>query len=603
MGFKLKELKLNNLKVSYKLLLLYIICVLGPIVFTNIFFINSILSNVREREMNALNSSVEKIVLELKKSVDDVLYMSNTILADSTLYDTLETKYAGVYDFYPVYNEFLRNYIARNLPVYKQVSAMTFYTSNDTIPNSNGYIYIDEEVKSREWFRKLDQTPAKSIVVSHIENGTHTLSLIQRLDQYTHKNNFVKIVKIDFRVQALNEILKREAFEGDLYIVNEDREIILSTVTDYNGGQFGAFPRFSDIKMSNGKSIIQKNIANTLSLREWNVIGVYNDEILKGIIYESAIFIIVLASVSLLIATLITYWISRSFNKRLKIIGKFMNRLGNQNFDIINIDEGRDEIGELIRTFNKMSMQIKQLIQNEYESNLQRKNLEIERKQAQINALQSQINPHFLFNTLECIKMRSMMKKETETAQIIMYLSKAFRRMLVWEKDLVTVGDEIAYIEDFLKIQKYRFDDKIDYHIQVEDEVVNYKIPKMTLQPFVENASIHGIEGIKGKGEIRLEIHKVDGTLECIISDNGAGISLEHLNRILDGIRNEEQTHKSVGMRNVYKRLKLFYGDDVYFNIESWESGGTRIVIRVPADKANNSAVEEGVDVQSIDRR
>src|SRR5699024_5968416 len=154
----------------------------------------------------------------------------------------------------------------------------------------------------------------------------------------------------------------------------------------------------------------------------------------------------------------------------------------------------KDEIGELRSAFNRMYKKIKELINDVYISHIRKKDLELQRKQAQISALQSQINPHFLFNVLETIRMRSLLKKEDETAKIIQNMAKLLRTSITWGKDWVTVKEEVQLIQSFLEIQQYRFGDKLQYAFDVDESTFDYTIPNMLLIPFVENASIHGIE-------------------------------------------------------------------------------------------------------------
>lgn len=173
-----------------------------------------------------------------------------------------------------------------------------------------------------------------------------------------------------------------------------------------------------------------------------------------------------------------------------------------QQFQTIMHGESRDEIGQLTLEFNSMIMQIKALINDVYLTEIQKKSLELERK-AQLNALQSQINPHFLFNALETIRMRSLLKQENETAKIIQSMAMILRSSLTWNKEWVSVEEELGFILCFLDIQKYRFEDKLSYHIDVQPEAYACVVPKMVFLPFVENASIHGIEPLKKAEALR----------------------------------------------------------------------------------------------------
>ncbi|CAK4854424.1 unnamed protein product [Aphanomyces euteiches] len=253
-----------------------------------------------------------------------------------------------------------------------------------------------------------------------------------------------------------------------------------------------------------------------------------------------------------------------------------------QNFEVIKHMESKDEIGQLTVEFNRMTLQIKSLIDDVYIADIQKKDLELKRKQAQLHALQSQINPHFLFNALETIRMRSLMKHEEETAKIIKNMAKIFRRSLTWGKDWVTIREEMDLILCFLEIQKYRFGDKLDYTIEVDEAAYDCRIPKMTFLPFVENASIHGIESVKGNGRIDMQVKLENDFLIYTLRDNGIGFAAELLQKLLTYLENEDDMGESVGIKNVYYRLKMYYGDTADFQIESGHGQGTTIRIKLP---------------------
>ncbi|MEC1523642.1 sensor histidine kinase [Neobacillus niacini] len=297
---------------------------------------------------------------------------------------------------------------------------------------------------------------------------------------------------------------------------------------------------------------------------------------------KSKLFIFLLACINFLAPTIIIVIISRSFLIRLHRILRHVKRMENQNFELIDDQEFEDEIGQLTSEFNRMTKKIKDLINDVLLVNIQNKDLEIKRNRAQLSALQSQINPHFLFNALETIRMRSLMKEEKETAKIIHNMAKIFRNSLTWGRDFVPIRDEINLIISFLEIQRYRFGDKLDYEIHVDESTEEYKIPNMAILPFIENASIHGIEPLKENGKINLSISLKDNLLTCVIKDNGVGMTGGKRKQLLASLKNEEDIGENVGIKNVYYRLNLYYPDQFYFNIDSHLDYGTIITIQLP---------------------
>jgi two-component system sensor histidine kinase YesM len=340
---------------------------------------------------------------------------------------------------------------------------------------------------------------------------------------------------------------------------------------------------FNQIEKENNLVTIRANLNNGSYLNDWSVVGTISEETMLKTVNKSKLFIVLLAMINFLAPTIIIVIISRSFLTRLQRIIRHVKRMKNQDFELIHDQEYQDEIGQLTSEFNRMTKKINDLINDVLLVNIQNKDLEIKRNRAQLSALQSQINPHFLFNALETIRMRSLMKDERETAKIIHNMAKIFRNSLTWGKDFVPVRDEINLITSFLEIQKYRFGDKLNYRINIDEAAEECKIPNMSLLPFIENASIHGIEPLKENGEISVSISLYADTVTCVIKDNGAGITEEKRKQLLASLENEEDIRENVGIKNVYYRLKLYYPDQFYFNIDSHLDYGTTITIQLPS--------------------
>jgi two-component system sensor histidine kinase YesM len=284
-------------------------------------------------------------------------------------------------------------------------------------------------------------------------------------------------------------------------------------------------------------------------------------------------------------STLLIYNIVRSYNYRLKKLSRHMLRLREGQFDLIRMYEGKDEIGGVIRNFNMMAEKINTLINDVYKLEIQKKDLELERVRAELNYLQSQMNPHFLFNTLNALVADCSKQNYEAVAQVLNYLAKPLRRLTNWKDDIVPIEEETAFTEMYLKIEKYRFREKFFYNIEVDDEAKKYRIPKMTLQPLAENACKHGIQDIKGVGIVSLTITIAEGQLCVRVEDNGKGMDSAKLDEVMSNIGDEGEFGYHIGIRNVYRRLKLYYKEGVTFNMESRLDYGTCVSFTIPLEK------------------
>lgn len=193
------------------------------------------------------------------------------------------------------------------------------------------------------------------------------------------------------------------------------------------------------------------------------------------------------------------------------------------------------------------------------------------------------MNPHFLFNTLNAILVVCTKNNYSDVTDIIKSLSKLLRRLLSWKEDLVTLEEEMTFIEMYLKIEKFRFRDKFDYQFEIDEQSLQYKIPKLSMQPLVENSCKHGLQAIEGLGIIKVKTEIEDGRLQVTISDNGKGIEPSQLKEILFNVQNEEASSgTNIGIRNVYRRLELYYEDQVRFEISSVPNEGTVVTFGIP---------------------
>ena len=233
-----------------------------------------------------------------------------------------------------------------------------------------------------------------------------------------------------------------------------------------------------------------------------------------------------------------------------------------------------DEIGTVVQSLNHMLDARQKMNQEIQESQRRMYEAEIAKKQLQVLAYRNQINPHFLYNTFECICSMALYYEVDDIAEITMALSKVFR-FAVKGENIVSVEEEVSYIREYAKIIDYRFMGKIDVDIEMEDAVKEKRVIKLMLQPLVENAVFHGLEQ-------KLEDGEVNDHIMFVVEDNGCGIEPARLVWMRDNLDSRPTGQKGIGVANIYQRLKLFYGDDVVFQIESRLGEGTRITIIIP---------------------
>jgi two-component system sensor histidine kinase YesM len=240
---------------------------------------------------------------------------------------------------------------------------------------------------------------------------------------------------------------------------------------------------------------------------------------------------------------------------------------------------GNDEIGILGDRFKQMMERINTLINREYK-------LEIENKTNQLKVLQSQINPHFLYNALQSIGTVALKNKVPQIYSLVTHLSTIMRYGMNMEEDMVPLTKEINYIKAFLLLQKERFGNQFEYEINVPEELQDVKLPKMVLQPIIENYFKHGFDSRVGVGRLTVHCTKEETNLIVQIGDNGIGITEDRLDKIYRKFEGMLPTNDgtNIGLKNVYERLKLYYNGKATLELHNQEKGGLFVTIKLPMD-------------------
>lgn len=245
--------------------------------------------------------------------------------------------------------------------------------------------------------------------------------------------------------------------------------------------------------------------------------------------------------------------------------------------------ESDDEIGEVAHCFNKMVEDIRTLINENYV-------ITLKERESELAVLQAQINPHFLYNTLDSLYWQAMDKGNDETAESILALSQLFRLVLAQGKSEICVSQEAELIARYLQLQKVRFSQKLNYEIEIQEEIKKVKIPKLILQPFVENAIVHGFENVSTPCFLKISGRIENDRIRFEVSDSGIGMRQDQI----DALWTEEPTQyarQRIGryaVKNIRERLQLKYHDNFSLEIKSKVGKGTTVILTVPFEEEHH---------------
>lgn len=294
--------------------------------------------------------------------------------------------------------------------------------------------------------------------------------------------------------------------------------------------------------------------------------------------------------VTLLVAMLISFFMAYALTNPLRKLMRLMKSVREGDLDVQFQVKYRDEIGQLGNQFNRMIGHIGQLIRDIYQ-------METKKKEAELQALQNQINPHFMYNTLESIRMTAEVNDDQDAADMLEILGKLLRYGISDLHEEVTLGDEIHHVRNYVELLNYRYPGRFRLAIDISPELAHYPLIKLVLQPIVENAVYHGMDLGKPMMIIGLAGSCDGDEVVLTISDDGIGMEKERLDALMTGLQGERPPEGwgsgGIGLRNVNERLKLHYNRRYEMTIISHPGEGTAITLRLPLSDAFGKKEDE----------
>ena len=446
----------------------------------------------------------------------------------------------------------------------------------DTSPNP----YADYNLT--DWFLKpLYYKENIAVSPSHVQNlvsGEYkwVISVSRAvLDPSTGEVTGVMVIDLNFyAIQSICETVQLGK-SGYAYLIDDDQNIIYHPQQQliYAGLKsepFGEVLGMEDDSLRTDDNKIY--VKNTSGLTGWTTVGVINAGELMRDRTKIVNFYFTISLLSLLFATAAALLISASITRPLKRLESTMHRVEEGDLTVRADTETNNEIGHLGKTFNGMVFKIEGLMEQAVSD-------EKEKRESELNALQAQINPHFLYNTLDSIIWMSASGKSEEVTDMTEALAKLFRTSISQGGNYVTVRNEIENIKSYLFIQKMRYGDKLGYELSVDECFMRYLVPKLVLQPIVENAIYHGVKLSPEGGTVSIGARREGEDLVLTVADNGVGMTPEELAHVFD---KKESGDHGIGILNVQNRIRLCYGPQYGLTYKSRLGEGTRVEIRLP---------------------
>ncbi|WP_419886673.1 cache domain-containing sensor histidine kinase [Paenibacillus sp. B-A-8] len=580
---------MNNLRLRTKLFLSFGCVVLIPILIVGLFLTNELRNMAMANALEQITANVDRVKKRTGEMLNIPLDIAYRLSNDSRLEEAANHHYESVYDVveaywnYPDFRDFVR--------LYNEVSSIRLYIDNPTVLDNWEFLQTNEKVTQEHWYQTaLAQRGLVSWnYIQDDRNGQYYLSLIRKVNFFKARTTGVLVVNVNSN--KLNAILNQESFET--LIMDENDNIVASNRVDTQDKSLtnidlttlsatGQGPHDVTIDGKPFKMVIDHWQPGG-SLNSLRIISIFS----VASIVDEPNRIIFLASIvilsALMMAILLIYYVSRLLTGRILHLSKHISKVASGNLGATLVIDGKDEIGQLARQFNHMVRNINALMSEVQESNRQKNATQLKQNEIKFKMMASQINPHFLFNALESIRMKALVRGQADISHIVRLLGKMMRKNLEVGNGMISLQSELETVNCYLVIQKFRYDDRLTYELHVDPKANPLQIPPLIIQPLVENCVIHGLENRIEGGMVWVEIRLEDSYLKVQVSDNGTGISkarIQEIRKMLDN--NDDYETNNIGMRNIHLRLQLTYGPQFGLTLTSQIGFGTQISFAIP---------------------
>ena len=610
-------IRFRDMPIRNKLIISFLALIILPAITIGIFSFYTSQRLLKQKTEQYTND----ILMETGENVDvklrEIERISFQIVSNMTIQEALKKANMGIKDEYE--KIFVERAIDSQLkgfvPLYLDIASAQVISLSGTVYYVNpGSVTIDISDSEK---RILEEHKGGAVWFG-TNPSSQTIRVGRAINSIVNQE-LIGYEIIQIRESSVHDIYRRtDLFKsGDILITDLDGRIIShkdkSKLDEFIGDVAAGLTKdsiynsFTTVGIDGTSNYVASRSINN---GQWRMIAIIPTEQYERDIILLRYWILGICGACCIMSLLLSLRISDSISRPLRNLSEMMNKVGKGNFDVSIQPYSNDEVGVLSEHFNKMVQQVQKLIQEVYQE-------QYLKQKAELKSLRAQINPHFLYNTLESINWMARTRNVPEIGDMVKALGDLMRASISGD-DFVTLNDEITNITNYLKIQKFRYGDRLGVCIGISPDIGQIIVPKLILQPIVENSIVHGLEEKLEDGHIKISGKLENGDVVIMICDDGVGMEKEkadHLNRLFseyhEGTRvsggsakvdirkdigSKDDMHTHIGLINVDRRIKMYYGAGYGLSISSVLGEGTSVKAVLPA---RTSAPETGLHNKS----
>lgn len=572
--------------IHHRLFLLFLFCMSSILLIVSLLYYNRTTVQFHEKISDLSQKNVAQTA-----DLFSLLYKG---------YDSLSKSLSNNFELIRLINE------TSNEPAVAYINEQTitnilgaiFYSRDDLVGihviTDKGKIYnygnymnvVDPDYMKEDWYHQLQASSGKMVwlgvyehsLIDQVEDSPVFAFGRQIYDLNEHKPIGIVLYETNPKpvLDALDNVKLGE--HSQVYLMSQDGRFV-SSAEDQE-------PDLTQLpSLQNSQNVVVEQTANRLlvasklSFSGWWVLSITPNRDLNVELVEMKRYLFIVFSILVLVSTLIASIVSRTISLPLKKVIREMKQVEIGNFrGMVNVSSYQ-EINILVASFNRMVRRIEELIERVKLSSVSEKN-------AELHALQSQVNPHFLYNTLDMIYWMLDEEGNEQLGELVLSLSSMFRYSSHWEVDVeVTLREELEQIGHYLNIISIRLEGRLRIEINIDERWLEVRLPKMTVQPVIENAVKHGLESLNRQGILKVSILEETGVLNIVVQDNGKGMDAEKLNALVESLdrpSTKENGKMGIGLQNLHQRLQHMFGESYGLVIRSLPGEGTEVAIVLP---------------------
>lgn len=582
----MKDLLLN-VSLRTRMLLSNIVVALIPFLMFSIVSGSIFLDHAQKTAEEHSVQLIHQVSNSMDVYVETIEKMVNYIQLElqDTPFFTMETEDAPGWESE---TDYIRSVLENVANSHREVAGIFIATKEDLYVSTGMSRISRDPFQNERWYREASENPEEIQLISVVTGRNIVTNRSYSIDdvfslakavQDPETGEVLGVILLDIRHDIIQSSINGVTIgeKGFVFVMDQEDNIVYTPV---NGIVYRVNPKWvkamepMSVQIQGGSYQIRSELSPYTG---WRTVGVFSmDEVMSSV--NTIVYILfTCVIISLVLVVIVSFKFSRTLTNPIFKLKRLMKQAESGDLTVRFNFQHNDEIGELGQSFNHMIARIDQLIQMVY--------VEQENKRtAEMKSLQEQIKPHFLYNTLDTISWMARDYDAEDIVRLVDALTNMFRIGLSHGKDIITVKEEITHVSNYLYIQKIRYKDKLNYVIHVDESLYAVEVPKLILQPLVENAIYHGVKAKRGGGTITITGVPEGENLVFTVQDNGAGMpqeKVEELNRRMSE-RSVLDEKKSFGLFYIRERIQLCYGKGYGVHVESTLGEGTRVTITLP---------------------